>query len=69
MNGRRATKLRKMARLVVDENTPNGTSPMARARLTEKLARAMRKHWARLNHRQRGRLGVHDVEAGLRGLR
>ncbi len=69
MNGRRAKKLRKMARVTVETHTPDGTSPMARARLTEKLARAMRKHWERLSHRQRGRFGQRDVDAGLRVMR
>jgi len=69
MNTQRAKKLRKMARAAVDNATPDGTSPMARARLTAKLARALRKHWARLNHRQRGRFAQRDAEAGLRGMR
>ena len=72
MNGRRAGKLRKMARAAVVISTISATgrpTQYALARLTEKLARALRKHWARLNHRQRGRFSSRDVEAALRGMR
>lgn len=68
MNTRRATKLKRMARCAVAESTPDTTTADARAKLTDKLYRSIRRHWKRLNHRERGRFSARDVVAGLRAL-
>lgn len=69
MNKLQANKLRAMAREAVNKSVPEKTSPVAKTRLAEKLYQSLRRHWMRLNHRERGRFSVRDAVAGLQALR
>ena len=64
MNSRRAKRLRKMARVAVDQSMST-MAPDGRSRIAARLYRAVRRHWYRLNHRERGRFGVPDVVRGF----
>ncbi len=60
MNGRRASKLRTM---VAEAIAGKWKQPRARDKAFERLHRAVRERWARMNARERGRFGLRDVRA------